>query len=130
LGRSATKKYTNSWYLAVAQFVESLRSRRKVRVRFPVVLMYFTLTRSFRPNNGPGTDSISNRNEYQECFLIGKGVQRVGLTPLPPSCADCLEIWEPQPLETLWACTGLYRDFFTFALYTLAIRKIRVQCKS
>jgi len=25
------------------------------------------------------------------------------LTILPPSCADCLEIWEPQPPENLWA---------------------------
>jgi len=23
---------------------------------------------------------------------------------LPPSCADCLEIWEPQPPGTLRAC--------------------------
>jgi hypothetical protein len=30
----------------------------------------------------------------------------VGLTTLPPSCADCLEIWEPQPSGTLRACTG------------------------
>jgi hypothetical protein len=30
----------------------------------------------------------------------------VGLTTLPPSCACCLEIWEPQPPETLWACPG------------------------
>jgi hypothetical protein len=31
----------------------------------------------------------------------------IGLTTLPPSCADCLEIWEPQPPGTLWACPGL-----------------------
>ena len=30
--------------------------------------------------------------------------------------ADCLEIWEPQPAGTLRACSGLYRDFFTFLL--------------
>jgi hypothetical protein len=30
-----------------------------------------------------------------------------GLTTLPPSCADCLEIWEPQPPGTLRACPGL-----------------------
>ena len=33
---------------------------------------------------------------------------------LPPSCADCLEIWKPQPSGTLRACPGMYRDFFTF----------------
>jgi len=55
---------------------------------------------------GLGFDSASNRNEYQEYFLGGKGGRCVGLT-LPPSCADCLEIWEPQPLGTLWGCPGL-----------------------
>ena len=37
----------------------------------------------------------------------GKGGRCVGLTTLPPSCADCLEIWEPQPPGTLRACRGL-----------------------
>ena len=36
-----------------------------------------------------------------------KGGRCVGLITLPPSCADCLEIWEPQPPGTLWACPGL-----------------------
>jgi len=31
----------------------------------------------------------------------------VGLTTLPPSCADCHEIWEHQPPGTLWTCPGL-----------------------
>jgi len=56
---------------------------------------------------GPGVDSASNRNEYQEYFLGGRGGRCVGLTTLPPSGADCLEIWEPQPPGTLRACTGL-----------------------
>ena len=37
----------------------------------------------------------------------------VGLTTLPPSCADCFEIWEPQPAGTLRACPGLQWDCFT-----------------
>jgi len=37
----------------------------------------------------------------------GKGGRCLGLTTLPPSCADCLEIWEPQPLGTFRACPGL-----------------------
>jgi hypothetical protein len=63
----------------------------------------------FRSHYGPGVDSASNRNEYQESFLGGggKGGQCVGLTALPPSCADCLEIWEPQPSGTLRVCPGL-----------------------
>jgi len=38
----------------------------------------------------------------------------VGLTILPPSCADCLEIWEPQPSGTLRACPSLQCDCFIF----------------
>ena len=40
-------------------------------------------------------------------FCVGKGGRCVGLTILPPSCADCLEIWEPQPRGTLGVCTGI-----------------------
>jgi len=31
----------------------------------------------------------------------GKGSRCTGLTTSPPSCADCPEIWEPQPPGTL-----------------------------
>jgi hypothetical protein len=34
---------------------------------------------------------------------------KVPVTPLPPSCADCLEIWEPPPSGTRRVCPGLYR---------------------
>jgi hypothetical protein len=37
-------------------------------------------------------------------ITVGKGGRCVGLTILSPSCADCLEIWEPG---TPWACPGL-----------------------
>jgi len=40
-------------------------------------------------------------------FPRGKGGRCVGLTTLPPSCAKCLEIWEPQPPGTLRASPGL-----------------------
>ena len=52
-------------------------------------------------------DSASNRNEYQEYFLGGKGGRCIGVTILPPSRVDCLEIWEPEPPGTLRACPGL-----------------------
>ena len=48
----------------------------------------------------------------------GKCDRCIGLTTLPP-CADCLEIWEPQPHGNLRACSGLYSDCFTFALRIL-----------
>jgi len=47
-------------------------------------------------------------------FPGGKGGRCVGLTTLPPSCADCLENWESQPSVTLRACLGLYRECFPF----------------
>jgi hypothetical protein len=71
----------------------------------------FSLTKSFRPHYGPGVDSASNRNEYQEYSLAGNGGRCVGLTTLPPSCADCREIWEPQPPGTLRARPVLYRNY-------------------
>ena len=60
--------------------------------------------------------SASNRKEYQEYFLGCRGGLSVGLITLPPSCADCLEIWEPEPPGTSRACKGvtlLYTGCFT-----------------
>jgi hypothetical protein len=37
----------------------------------------------------------------------GKGGRCVGLTTLPPSCADCLNIWKSQNPGTLRVCQGL-----------------------
>jgi len=48
--------------------------------------------------------TVTNRNEYQEYFVRGKGSRCERLTTLPPSCADCHEIWEPQPPGMLRAC--------------------------
>ena len=58
-------------------------------VRFQMVSMEFFIDiKSFRSHYGPGIDSASNRNEYQEYFLGGgvKAAGALGLT-LPPSCA-------------------------------------------
>jgi hypothetical protein len=48
-----------------------------------------------RPQYGRGFDSTSNRNEYQDYFQRDKGGRCVWLTALPPSCVECLEMWEP-----------------------------------
>ena len=50
----------------------------------------------------------------------GKGGRCVGLTILPPSCADCLEIWEPQTPGTLRECLGL---LYTFTFTFLTVQK-------
>jgi len=58
-------------------------------VRFQLVSVDFSLTNSFRSHYGPGVDSASNRNEYREYFLGGKGGRCVRLTtyhhPVPLS---------------------------------------------
>jgi hypothetical protein len=76
----------------------------------------FSLTKSFPPHCDSRVDSASNRNEYYGYLLGGKGGWCIGLTTLPPSCDDHLEIWEPQPPGTVRACPGLCRDCFTFLL--------------
>jgi hypothetical protein len=62
------------------------------RVRFPIRSLdfFFQLTYSFQPHYGPGADSASNRNEYQESSLGGgaTGVPRVRLTTSPPSVSQ------------------------------------------
>jgi len=45
----------------------------------------------------------------------GEDGRRTGLTTLPFSCANCLEIWEPQPPGTFTACPVLYGDCFTLS---------------
>ena len=42
-----------------------------------------------------------------EYFLGGKNGRCAGLTTLPPSCAECLEICDPQPYGNLRPCTGI-----------------------
>ena len=94
--------------LLVAQLVEALRYKPEGRgFDFRRCHWNFSMALPFRPHYGPGVDSAPNRNEYQEYFLGGKGGRCVGLTTLAPSCADCLEIWNPQPPGTLRSCPGL-----------------------
>jgi hypothetical protein len=54
--------------------------------------MFTRLAYSIQPQYCPVFDSDSNRIEYQEYHLGLSGSRCVGLTTLPPSCADCLVI--------------------------------------
>ena len=69
----------------------------------------------------PSVRSMTDRNGYQEYFLGGKGGRCVGLTTFPPSLADCLETWEPQPPGTLRVCPGLYMECFTCVMEVTAV---------
>ena len=77
----------------------------------------FLSTQTYRPHYGPGINSASNRKEYQEYFLGGKGGRCLGLTTLPPSCADCLEIWEPQHPGAPRSCPSLLQELLYLYLY-------------
>ena len=102
---------TSAHYLGGTWWRSWLRhcaTSRQVAVSIPDgVTGIFHWHNSSPPHYGPGIDSTSNRNEYHEYFLGGKGCRCVRLTTLPPSCADCLEIWEPQPSGTLRVCPAL-----------------------
>ena len=87
---------------AVTQLVEDGRSR----VRFPMMSLEFLIYMIIL------VDPDSKRNEFQEC-LGGKVGRCVELATLPPSCADILEIWEPQSPGKLRAHPGLSWDCFT-----------------
>jgi len=60
------------YLIAVAQLVEALRHKPEGR-GFDSRWCHwnFSLTLSSRPHYGPGDDSASDRNEYQEYFLKG-----------------------------------------------------------
>jgi hypothetical protein len=69
----------------------------------------------------PGVDSVCNRNEYQEDLLGGKDGRCVGLTTLPPSCANFLEIlgastsWNPSDLSR--PAMGLLYSYVKYPLF-------------
>ena len=70
--------------------VNKLRActNRQVAGSIPAgVSRFFIDIKSFRSHYGPGVDSVSNRNEYQEYFLGGEGGRCVRLSTLPTSRA-------------------------------------------
>ena len=60
----------------VAQWLRRCATNRKVACLIPAgVIGFFIDVKSFQLHYGPGFDSASNRNEYQEHFL---GVKAAG----------------------------------------------------
>jgi hypothetical protein len=90
------------------------------RVRSPILSLEFSidiilLTALLPLGSTQPLTEMSTRN----ISWWGKGGRCVGLTNLPSSCADCLEIWEPQ---TSWKPHGLSRTVMG-SLYLLPINK-------
>jgi len=56
--------------MKIAQWLRCCAKNQKVAGSIPDgVSGFFTDIKSLRPHYGPGTDSASKRNEYQEYFL-------------------------------------------------------------
>ena len=71
---------------------------------------------------------ISTRN-----ISWGEDGRCVGLTTLPPSCAYCLEVWEPQHLEPLGpvqACNGTALPIIIYIYIYIYIQvfNLKVDC--
>jgi len=85
------------------------------RVRFPMVSLEFFID-TILPSPLWPWGWLNPQKKWVTAIFPwgggGKGGRCVGLTTLPPSCADCHEIWEPQRSGTLRACPGPCRDCF------------------
>jgi len=96
------------------QWLRCCATNRKVAGSIPAgVSGFFIDIKSFRSHYGPGVDSASNRNDYQDYFLgLKRPVRKAD--NLPPSCAVVtksgnLNLLEPSgPLR---ACNGTALPF-------------------
>ena len=87
---------------AVAQLVEALRYKVAGSIPDGVIGIFH------RHNPSDRTMTLGSTQPLTEMSTRGgKGGRCIGLTTLPPSCADCLAIWETQHPGTLRACAGL-----------------------
>ena len=98
--------FTTTYCLQFFLYCSAVQVGRS-RVRFPMVSLEF-----FWHNPSGRTVALGSTQPLTEMGTRniswgGKDGRCVGLTTLPPSSAECLQIWEPQPPGTLWACPGL-----------------------
>jgi len=95
-------------------------TNRKVARSIPDCVTGIFHWQSFRPHYGSWVDSASKKMSSRD-ISWGRGGRSIWLTTLPPLCADCLEIWEPQPPGTLWVYDMPEHEFLY--LYLLLYRR-------
>jgi hypothetical protein len=92
---------------AVAQLVKAMRY--KVRVQMVSLEFFIDIILPALGLTQPLTEMSTKNISWR-----GKGFRCIWLTTLPPSCADCLEIWEPptaKPSGSVQACNGIALPF-------------------
>jgi len=83
-------------------------------------LEFFIDIKSFRSHYGPGVDSASNGNEYQEYFLGVKAAGKYG-RPYGLHVPTDLESESPNLLEHLGPVQGLLYNFTTHKICNLRV---------
>jgi hypothetical protein len=108
--------------LPVAVTVRHCATSRNVAVSIPdglleilIDIIRIMLLGSTQPLTETTTRNISWR---------GKGGHCLGLSTIPHSCADFLDIWEPRSPGTYRACLGLHKGC-SFALPVVVIKRFK-----
>jgi hypothetical protein len=104
--------------MRVILFLHCATSQKVTRSILDGIIGIFLMTSSFRPHYDPRMDSVSV-SEISPTGRGNKGGRCIGLTILPPSCVDCLEILAASTSWSRKSLPDLYRDCFTFNILCL-----------